>query len=147
MKDLTKKEVEILDKWRMANGCVTFDYKEDDILIHDGGLFAIVDEPKRSQNVKITFSKIDKYHTMPNGKKMKFHEMLSEKRPGTHIDHNYRVIVWPSELDDTINFLNRLKRTLNKLGIETDRSVKWQKGLYKVLRKGKWVWEKRKTRK
>jgi hypothetical protein len=144
MKDLTKGEREVLEKWRTANGCATFDFKNDDIIIHDGGLFAIADEPKRKQNFKVSFKKSEKPITFPNGKKITGSEVIFTKEAGTHIEHNYQVIIWPSELDDTINYLNRLKKVLNNVGIETDRSVKWQKGLYKVWKNGKWIWEKRK---
>ena len=144
LKDLTPEEKEFLDKWRMANGCVTFDYANDDILIHDGGLFGMEDKQKRVQNTKITFKKSNTTHTMPNGKKITGSEIISTKIPGTHIDHNYVAYQWPSELDDTINWLKGLKRVLNKVGIETDRSVKWQKGLHKVWKNGKWIWEKKK---
>ena len=144
LKDLTKAERDILEKWRMANGCITFDYDTDDVLIHDGGLFGMEDKYKRVQNTKITFKKSNTVHKMPNGKRITGSELISTKVPGTHIEHNYIAYQWPSELDETINWLKGLKRVLNSVGIETDRSVKWQKGLYKVWKNGKWIWEKRK---
>lgn len=142
LKDLTKEERDILEKWRMANGCITFDYENDDILIHDGGLFGMEDKPKRVQNTKVSFAKKPSYHTL-GGKKHMFHEIIFTKMPGTYIQHNYVAYQWPSELDDTIEWMKRLKRVLNKVGIETNRSLNWQKGIYKVWKNGKWVWEKR----
>jgi len=144
LKDLTKAERDILEKWRMANGCVTFDYDTDDILIHDGGLFGMEDKHKRVQNTKITFKKSANVHRFPNGKKITGSEVIFTKIPGTHIEHNYVAYQWPSELDDTIDWMKRLKKVLNSVGIETDRSLNWEKGLYKVWKNGKWVWEKRK---
>jgi len=134
LKDLTIKEREILEKWIMNNGCVTFDYENDDILIHDGGLFAMEDKPKRVPNSKITFSKKASFHMM-GGKKLKFHEMIHTKLPGTYIQHNYIAYQWPSELDETIQWFRRLKRVLNKVGIETNRSLIWQKGLSNIIKK------------
>jgi len=134
LKDLTAKEREILEKWIMENGCITFDYENDDILIHDGGLFGMEDKPKRVQNSKITFSKKASFHMM-GGKKHKFHEMIHTKLPGTYIQHNYIAYQWPSELDETIEWFKGLKRILNKVGIETDRSLKWQKGLFEAVKK------------
>jgi len=134
LKDLTSKEREILEKWREANGCVTFDYENDDILIHDGGLFGMEDKPKRVQNSKITFSKKSSF-TLIGGKKHKFHEMIHTKLPGTYIQHNYIAYQWPSELDETIQWLTKLKRVLNKVGIETNRSLVWQKEISKAVKK------------
>jgi len=133
-KDLSTKEREILEKWRNANGCVTFDYKNDDILIHDGGLFGMEDRPKRKQNTKMKFGKLLKT-TMPNGKVLKSHEILFEKMPGTYIEHNYLIYQWASELEETIQWFTRLKRVLNKVGIETNRSVIWKKELFKSVKK------------
>ena len=129
LKDLSKEEMTILEKWRMANGCVTWDLKDDNILIHDGGLFSIDDDVKRKQNFDIKFEKSKTPHRMPNGKLITGNEMIKINKPGTHLEHNYKAYVWPSELDETIQFLQSLKRVLNKVGIETDRSVKWQKKL------------------
>jgi len=89
LKDLTSKEREILEKWREANGCVTFDYENDDILIHDGGLFGMEDKPKRKQNFNIKFKKSNTTYKFPNGKPITGSEVIFIKKPGTYIQHNY----------------------------------------------------------
>jgi len=137
LKDLSDKEREILERWLTANGCVTFDYKNDDILIHDGGLFAMEDRPKRKQNFELKFIKPNTTHKFPNGKPITGSEVIFIKKPGTYIQHNYIAYQWPSELDETIQWFMSLKRVLNKVGIETNRSLIWKKRLFKEVKKEK----------
>ena len=47
----SKSKKEIINKWIMKNGCVSFDLKNKDIIIHDGGLFPI--ESKKVKRHKI----------------------------------------------------------------------------------------------
>ena len=98
--------------WIKNNGACSFDYKDRDIILHDGGLFSIEKEKKRGR-------KIVGYKKLPNG----MTEILFSKNKPIWREH-YKAIVWMEELDDIINYLRRMKKMLNSLGIKTNFSLK-----------------------
>lgn len=103
----------IIDKWISRNGACTFDLKNKDIILHDGGLFSI--DPKKVKRPKITG-----YKKLKEGGS----QVLFSKRKYTETD--YEATFWFEDLDETINYLKRMKRMLNKLGYRTKR--KFRKG-------------------
>jgi mRNA-degrading endonuclease RelE of RelBE toxin-antitoxin system len=93
MKKLNKKE--ITEKWIHKNGAASFDLKNQDICLWDGGLFSIEKEPVMRRKII--------------GCKKKYK------------DFDYKAVFWFTELDETINYLKRMKKMLNSLGYETGR--------------------------
>ena len=106
-----KKE---FDKWLIKNGCCRIDFKNKDILLSDGGLFSIITK-------KVRRHKVIGYKKLPNGNSQ---VLFSKNKPIKDID--YEVVVWFEELRETINYLKRLEKFLNKLGYKTKRDyLKW----------------------
>jgi len=112
LKDLTKKERSILEAWITRNGACKLDYKNNDVLLGDGGLFSIEKENYKAH-------KITGYKKQPDGS---VQVIFSKKRivPSEH----YWAQLWVRELDETINYLIRLKKILNKQGISTTPNKK-----------------------
>ena len=107
LKNLTKKERDILEEWIARNGACKFDYKNNDILLGDGGLFSIEKEKYKAH-------KITGYKKLPGGS---VQILFSKKRIVP--SERYWANLWIEELNETINYLIRLKKLLNKLGIAT----------------------------
>lgn len=102
----------IIQKWKEKNGAADFDLKNRDIILYDGGLFSI--EAK-----KIKGHKIIGYKKLPDGN---VQILFSKKKCINDVD--YRAYLWFEELDETIRYLKRMKRMLNKIGYKTDLRYK-----------------------
>ncbi|TAL57993.1 MAG: hypothetical protein EPN86_00970 [Nanoarchaeota archaeon] len=90
------------------NGACTVDFKNRNIILHDGGLFYI--DSKRVRRHKIIgFKKLS------NGAS----EVLFSKK-ATIKDINHEAVLWFEELRETINYLKRLERFLNSQGYKTN---------------------------
>jgi len=107
-KKITKKDKKIMEEWIRKNGACSFDYKNKDIILHDGGLFSI--EKKKYKSHKIIG-----YKKLPD----KSVQVLFSKKKLIPSE-KYEAVFWMNELDETIDYLNRMKKMLNKLGIKTD---------------------------
>lgn len=108
MKYFNKKEV--IQKWKKRNGAADFDLKKRNIILYDGGLFAIEKKIKKRPRYKLIKIKEGEYtgcsELVPiKGKKIKYED--------------YKTYLWFEELNETINYLRRMKRMLNKLGYKT----------------------------
>ena len=101
----TKKE--IIEEWTHKNGACSIDLKNKDIILYDGGLFGI--EEKEVMRHKILGTK-----KLGNG----YSEIIFSKKK-TEKDTEHYITLWFQELDDTINYLVRLKKLLNELGYNT----------------------------
>jgi len=101
--------------WIKNHGCASFDFKNKDIILHDGGLFAI--ETKTVQRHKVIGTK-----PLPNGGGQ---IMFSKKK--FPIKEHYAVF-WFEEVDDTISFFEDMKLLLNSLGYRTSRAIKSKGG-------------------
>lgn len=108
MERITKEQQSLMEKWRRNNGACSFDYKNKDIILHDGGLFSI-------QKKKIKLHKIIGYKNLSNGYKQ---IIFSKKKVVKSED--YYAIVWMRELDEIVDYFRSMKRMLNKIGIKTD---------------------------
>ncbi len=98
---------EIINNWIINNGAASFNLEHRNIILYDGGLFSI--EAKNIRTHKILGTKKLKDGT---------HEVLFSKKRITK-DKEYKATLWFEELDETINYLRRMKRMLNKLGYNT----------------------------
>jgi hypothetical protein len=114
-KRINKKVQKEMESWIWKNGACSFDYKNRDIILHDGGLFSIEKEKRRAR-------KIVGYKKLPNG----MTEILFSKTKSLWVE-DYKAIFWMEELDETINYLKSMKRMLNKLGIDTGLSIRNKK--------------------
>ena len=101
-----------IQNWISKNGAASFNLKKQGILLHDGGLFSIEKEIKYHPKQKL----------IPCTRKG--FENCSEfvEIPGTRerMEH-YTATIWFQELDETIAYLQSMKRMLNKLGYKTRR--------------------------
>lgn len=114
--DLLNKQ-KAFQKWLEKNGACNLDFKNRNIVLYDGGLFSI-----ESKNVKRR--KIIGYKKLPNG----FSEIIFSKK-ATIKDIDHEAILWFEELRETINYLKRLERFLNKQGYKTTYEKKRNKNI------------------
>jgi hypothetical protein len=139
----------IVLEWIYKNGAADFDLKKKDIILRDGGIFAIENKPVIKEWTKI----VTKPETviLPNCKKGKVSrvDFVSRKYKGKVTDKkivdfikkkikkgecfeeevlhffnrekvdHMAVWLWIEELDKTINYLKRMKKMLNKIGYKT----------------------------
>ena len=108
-KKITKKDIKVMKKWIINHGACSFDYKNHDILLGDGGLFSI-------EKTKYMAHKVLGYKKLQNGNS---EVIFSEKR--TVPAERYDAVLWMEELDETISYLKSMKRMLNKLGVKTSK--------------------------
>lgn len=85
--------------------------KNKDVIFPDEGLFSI-------ESKKIKLPKITGHKKLKNGNS----QVLFSKRK--YVNTDYKATLWFEELDETINYLKRMKRMLNKLGYKTKRKIK-----------------------
>lgn len=102
-----KSKKEIVDDWISKNGACSIDLKNKEFTLYDGGLFGI-------QEKKVKRGKFFGLKKLPNG----WSKILFSKKKCVNYTEHYAV-VWFQELDETINYLTRLKKLLNKLGYNT----------------------------
>jgi len=93
------------------NGGASFDLDKRDIILYDGGLFAIEKEicyMPRTRWKEIEKGKLKGCSTLAQikGKKVKY--------------ETYKAYLWTEELRETINYLRRMERMLNSIGYETN---------------------------
>lgn len=106
-KKITKKEQLVMTKWQSKNGACYFDHKNRDIILPDGGLFSI--EKKKYKSHKFL-----RFKKLPDGNS----EMIFSKKKLVPSE-TYEATMWMQELDETINYLKRMKSMLNSIGIKT----------------------------
>lgn len=85
-----KQSDEINSKWLKLNGAGYFDFKNKEILLYDGGLFAIDIEKKRVPRTKCWLSNKPTEYEI-NGKKQVGYEFKSTNLKGTKIRTDYKV--------------------------------------------------------
>jgi len=107
----------LLDDFVKKNGCgVRVDFKNHNILIPDGGLWSIQKETKKVHKI-IGHKRITKGEHKGN------YQILFSKKKSQTIDH-YVVYIWTEELRETILYFQRLEKVLNKMGVDTKRSLR-----------------------
>jgi hypothetical protein len=120
---ISKKEAEkINNEWLNKNGAGYFDFKNKDILLYDGGLFCVIVEKKKVPRTK---GYIDKKHPIMKDGEIIGYPFKSPKIGGMINQYDYKVNIWFQELDETINYLKRMKKLLNKLGYKTNIKLTW----------------------
>lgn len=102
----------IIERWIERNGAADFDLKNKNIILYGDGLFSIEKE-------KYLSHKIVGRKKLPNG----CVEILFSKKKCVPAER-YKAYIWFSELDETINYLRRMKKMLNKLGYRTSYRIK-----------------------
>jgi len=102
-----KKQIQI-ENWIKKNGCCSINLKNKAVTLHDGGLFSIEVE-------KIKRRKIVGYKKLPN----KMVQVIFSKKAKIP-DFSYSAYLGFEDIEETINYLTRLKRFLNKLGYKTN---------------------------
>lgn len=102
-----KSKKEIIEDWINKNGACSIDLKNKEFTLYDGGLFGI-------QEKKIKTRKVLGFKKLPDGCS---EVLFSKKKCVNGVEHS--IVVWFQELDDTINYLIRLKKLLNQLGYNT----------------------------
>jgi hypothetical protein len=119
-KKMTKEEKEkIAKKWIQDHGAASFDLEKGDIILGDGGLFSI-------EKKDVMVSKDITFKDLPHGgAEVIFSE---EKIPGEDFD----AWMWFEDLDETISYLQSMKRMLNKLGYKTSHTYEEKDGTSKV---------------
>jgi hypothetical protein len=122
---ITKEMKEISEKWQRNHGAASFDFKKRNIILHDGGLFAVNVETKTKPKKRIWFDK--KHPVILNDHKG--YNMITApiKKNGKFVLEKvdyYSVAMWFEEIDDTIRYFKSMKRMLNKLGFNTNRFLK-----------------------
>ena len=106
-KEITKLHKEVIDEWIINHGACTFDAKNFDIILHDGGLFSIEKE-------KIMLPKIIGRKKLPNG----MTQILFSKKK--YPAERTFVRLWIEDIDSTIRYFVSMKKMFNKLGIATN---------------------------
>jgi hypothetical protein len=102
-----KMKRKILNEWIKNHGAASFDLKNRDIILYDGGLFSI--------EKKIVLRHKVKGFAKPIGGTSRV--IFSEKKYPTE---ELEAVFWFEELDEIISYLQSMKRMLNKLGYRTD---------------------------
>lgn len=128
---ITKEKEKIAEKWRQSHGVATFDFKNEDIILYDGGLFSI--EQKSVMRHKIIgFKKMPELNI--NGKKLKgcSQVIFSKKK---YKDFDFYANIWIGDLDETILYFKSMSRMLRKLGFNTSRSLHPKKSFIRRLNK------------
>lgn len=106
---ISKKQQDKINKeWLYKNGAGEFDFKNTSIKLYEGGLFSI--DVKEVMRPKILGTK-----SLPNG----CMEIVCSKKKMIK-DTDYSVIIWFTELRETILYLERMERLLKKLGYRTN---------------------------
>jgi hypothetical protein len=133
---LPKKQEKIAENWIKNHGAASFDFRNRDIILHDGGIFAVTTETKTKPRTRIWFNR--KHPDTSNGHKC--YRMISApiKKNGKFILEKvdyYSAILWFEELDETIAYFKSMARMLRKLGFNTNRSLQLKKRLIKGINK------------
>lgn len=89
-----------MEKWRQQHGACTFDNKNYDIILGDGGLFSI-EEIKYLAHKFLGFKRISDNCSQT---------IFSKKR--TVPAERYEAIMWMEELDETIAYLGRIRDSI-----------------------------------
>ena len=123
---IEKTKQEIIERWIQKHGAATFDLRNKNIILHDGGLFSIEKEIKIKPKTRAIFGRLHKSNI--NGKTIKAREIkfIPLKRNGRTINEEieyYKAYIWIEELDDTINYFKSMKRMINKLGFATHKKI------------------------
>lgn len=97
------------DEWLHKNGACNVDFKNQDIILYEGGLFSIRDTKWRAKRPTGRFKKSSHKGYL---------EMIYYKNKYTWYT-NHDAVFWFRDLHENINYLKRLERLLNTLGYKT----------------------------
>ena len=104
---LNKKQKQMCIDWVSKHGCACLDFKNRDVILHDGGLFSIDKDIVKMHKLTGKFKKL------PDD----CYQMLFTKKKYPH--ETYDATLWFEDVDDTIRWFKSLKRLLNSLGYKT----------------------------
>ena len=101
----------VVRKWIRENGAVKFDFKNKDIILEDGLLFSVDKEIKKLPRIKAA---------TPTTTTGLYKVDLTKVKYKTEC---YNCRIWFEELEEMLDYLNRLKMLLNSLGYKTTRKI------------------------
>lgn len=114
----SKDKEKIIEKWRKNNGGASFNLKEEEIILHDGGGFSIEKTVKYLPRRRLKQIKEGPFKGCAEFAKIK----------GPKVRHEFYDCYYSfCDLDDTINYLRRMKTMLNDLGYDT--SSPWKRNI------------------
>ncbi len=133
---ITKEQERIAENWIKNHGAANFDFKNRNVILHDGGIFGISVETKTKPKTRIRFDK--KHPDVWNGRK--FYRIISApiRKNGKFLlkkENYYSAILWFEELDETISYFKSMAKMLRKLGFDTSRSLHLRKRLIRKINK------------
>lgn len=159
-----KEKEKIVNEWINKNGAAEFDLKNRNIILYDGGLFSMENLPKikawtkykkgkpekitlngkestvypinfipRKYKGKVDPNKVFNFIKNKINKKNTFEEEVLHFFSMEKMDY-ISAIIWFEELDETINYLKRMKKMLNKIGYKTDTSIINKKSIISKLK-------------
>lgn len=109
----------VIDKWIEKNGGATFDLKDKQIIFHDGAGFWVKKE--------IKYLPRHRWKPITEGKWKGGAKLIDIKGPKVKYEF-YSCYYSFEDLDETINYLRRIKKMLNDLGYKTDYRFQNSKG-------------------
>ena len=112
-----KQKRKIINKWVSNHGAAEFDLKSRDIIFFDGGLFSIEKKTKKVPRTRVLISK------KPNERGNYPVKFIKVKGPKI-TQEDYKAYVWFEELEDTIQYLQSMKKMLNSIGYKTNFEYK-----------------------
>lgn len=110
-KKLTLKQKEkMADEWRCSHGAASFDIKERNVILHDGGLFSI--------ETKVKYLPRTRFKPITEGPWKGGAKLVIIKGP--KVRHEFHdAYLWFEDVDGMISYFKSMKRMLNKLGYHT----------------------------
>lgn len=111
MKLALNQKKKVIQKWIENNGGATFDLKERQIILHDGGGFSVKKEIRYLPKIKL--------EKITEGKWKGGAKVIDVK--GTKKKYEFYSCYYCFEdLDETINRFRRMKKMLNDIGYKTN---------------------------
>lgn len=133
---ITKEQEKIAENWIKNHGAASFDFKNRDVILHDGGIFGVSVETKTKPKTRIWFDK--KHPAILNDHKCYNMIFAPIKKNGKFvlekIDY-YSATLWFEEIDETISYFKSMSRLLRKLGFDTNRSLHLKKKFIRKINK------------
>lgn len=108
---MVESKNKIVRRWIREHGAANFDFKNKDIIFHDGGLFCI--EPR-----KIKIHKTKGLKKLNDGS---YQVIFSRKASPSEV---YEAKMWFEDIDDNIEYFQSMREMLNGLGYKTKPDYK-----------------------
>jgi len=110
MKLTLKQKEKITEEWKLQHGAASFDIKEGNVILHDGGLFSI--------ETKVKYLSRTRFKPITEGRWKGGAELVNIKGPKVRHEFHDAYILF-EDVDGMISYFKSMKRMLNKLGYRT----------------------------